>query len=486
MGVLLVLLAFADQGQEPISTANPATADSKTENGSGTGSYESNLTGSAPSTTYHVRAYAKNSVGTTYGRDVAFTTKSKTNRTGHFVHSGSWTGAGHGADGWYVGDLNGDGRDDIFRYLPGVSGADVFLSDGTQFVPAGSWTGAGHGADGWYVGRFKGDYDTIFRYLPGISGADMFFRKMNTFVRVGSWTGAGHGADGWYVGDFDGDKFCDIFRYMPGISGAQVFLSSGYLEEAGKFNYYGSWTDADHGTDGWYIGDFNGDGRDDIFRYMPGVSGAQVFFSGWAKFVFAGSWTGAGHGTDGWYVGDFDGDTRDDIFRYVPGASGADVFLSDGTQFVHVGSWTGAGHGADGWYVGDFNGDGCDDIFRYLPGVSGADVFLATWTLYAPAAGTESLGTLELDEDMMLDVYGARQMVLSYDEEAAFLAPFVTRLMMGDKVSIYEIRAAYEQRVGRVVRLVEIRQLLQRHGYWDIEGQVGRVKDDREKTDLIK
>ena len=62
---------------------------------------------------------------------------------------GSWTGAGHGTDGWYVGDFNGDGNDDIFRYVAGTSGADVFLSNGTKFVYSGSWTGSGHGTDGW-------------------------------------------------------------------------------------------------------------------------------------------------------------------------------------------------------------------------------------------------------------------------------------------------------------------------------------------------
>jgi uncharacterized protein (TIGR02145 family) len=55
-------------------TANPTTADSKTENGTGTGSFSSNLTGLTPGTLYHVRAYATNSSGTVYGSDVTFTT----------------------------------------------------------------------------------------------------------------------------------------------------------------------------------------------------------------------------------------------------------------------------------------------------------------------------------------------------------------------------------------------------------------------------
>jgi hypothetical protein len=400
---------------------------------------------------------------------------------GQFLHSGSWTGAGHGTDGWYVGDFNGDNRDDIFRYMPGVSGAQVFLSNGSKFVPAGSWTGAGHGTDGWYVGDFNGDNrDDIFRYMPGVSGAQVFLSDGTKFVPAGSWTGAGHGADGWYVGDFNGDRRDDIFRRIPGVSGAQVFLSDGT-----KFVYSGSWTGTEPGTENWYLGDFDGNGMDDIFRYVPGVSGAQVFLSDGTRFGSSGSWTGAGHGTDGWYVGDFNGDGWDDIFRYMPGVSGAQVFLADGTKFIYSGSWTGAGHGTDGWYVGDFNGDGACDIFRYLPGISGADVFLGIWPV-GSAAAMEPPGTTELDADMMLDLNGARQTELSFGEEAALLAPFTARVMMGEEISIYEIKTAYEQRVERVVRLVQIRQMLQRHGYWDIEGQVCRVKQGTDKIDNTK
>ncbi len=43
-------------------------------NGSGTGSFTSNLTGLTANTTYYVRAYATNSAGTAYGNQVSFTT----------------------------------------------------------------------------------------------------------------------------------------------------------------------------------------------------------------------------------------------------------------------------------------------------------------------------------------------------------------------------------------------------------------------------
>jgi hypothetical protein len=52
----------------------PTIMDNKTSNGTGGGSFTSNLTGLLGNTTYNVRAYATNSVGTGYGLTLSFTT----------------------------------------------------------------------------------------------------------------------------------------------------------------------------------------------------------------------------------------------------------------------------------------------------------------------------------------------------------------------------------------------------------------------------
>jgi len=56
------------------TSQTPTIADSKTEDGSGTGSFTSNLTNLDPETTYYIRAYATNSAGTAYGDNISFTT----------------------------------------------------------------------------------------------------------------------------------------------------------------------------------------------------------------------------------------------------------------------------------------------------------------------------------------------------------------------------------------------------------------------------
>jgi uncharacterized protein (TIGR02145 family) len=55
---------------------NPTTADNASLNGSGLGSYVSQLTGLMSNTTYYIRAYAINSAGTVYGNELSFTTTS--------------------------------------------------------------------------------------------------------------------------------------------------------------------------------------------------------------------------------------------------------------------------------------------------------------------------------------------------------------------------------------------------------------------------
>jgi uncharacterized protein (TIGR02145 family) len=59
-------------------TANPTIANSKTTDATATGSFVSNLTGLDAGTLYHIRAYATNSAGTSYGSDLTFTTVNPT------------------------------------------------------------------------------------------------------------------------------------------------------------------------------------------------------------------------------------------------------------------------------------------------------------------------------------------------------------------------------------------------------------------------
>jgi len=60
------------------TSTNPTVADSKTSDGTGSANFTSNIVGLSEGTTYYVRAYSTNEVGTAYGNELTFTTNEVT------------------------------------------------------------------------------------------------------------------------------------------------------------------------------------------------------------------------------------------------------------------------------------------------------------------------------------------------------------------------------------------------------------------------
>ena len=84
------------------TSANPTISDSKTTDGSGTGSYTSSITGLSTSITYHIRAYATNTAGTAYGSDKTFTTSGPLSAGTYYVdvQNGNDSNDGSQANPW--------------------------------------------------------------------------------------------------------------------------------------------------------------------------------------------------------------------------------------------------------------------------------------------------------------------------------------------------------------------------------------------------
>ena len=101
---------------------NPTTSNSKTTDAGTTGSFTSNLTGLASFTLYYVRAYATNSIGTTYGEQISFTTLSTPPADVTSASGKTWLDRNLGASRVATGLTDASAYGDLYQWGRGTDG----------------------------------------------------------------------------------------------------------------------------------------------------------------------------------------------------------------------------------------------------------------------------------------------------------------------------------------------------------------------------
>jgi uncharacterized protein (TIGR02145 family) len=219
---------------------SPTTADSKTTDGTGTGEFTSSITDLTAETTYYVRAYATNSIGTAYGTAVSFTTEEGviTDFDGNV-----YTKVTIGTQVWMVEDLrtthynNGDS-------IPNVTGQAEWVAlttpgytwynneEATSYGAYYNWYTVNTGnlcPTGWHVPT-DAEWTTLITYLGGDTEAGGKLKEVGTTHYVDPNTGATNGSG---------------FTALPG----------GYRNLDGPYydlgNYGFWWSSTEIGTNAW-------------------------------------------------------------------------------------------------------------------------------------------------------------------------------------------------------------------------------------------
>ena len=137
------------------TTSVPTTSDNFTSDGIGTGSYGSSITGLTAGTTYYVRAYATNYIGTSYGNEVSFTTTAAITNCGTLtdIDGNNYTTVTIGAQCWMAENLR------TTRYRNGDPIPNV--TDNT------AWAALNTGAFSWYnndAASYQTTYGALYNW----------------------------------------------------------------------------------------------------------------------------------------------------------------------------------------------------------------------------------------------------------------------------------------------------------------------------------
>lgn len=277
-------------------------------------------------------------------------------------------GHGIGSKKQMLGDVNGDGLDDAVVFFDkdesGWRGRwFVALSNGNGFDDFFLWKIHGHNSQKQMLGDVDGDgKDDVVAYYNSQYLWTVALAKNESLGSTGTFAdrfGFGLGSHNQMLGDVDGDGKDDAVVFVNEYDGGVKGYWYVALSKGNGFKAAALWkTGHGYNSKMQMLGDVNGDGKDDAIVYFDN-DGSDVNFKGaWYVAISNGNsfnnfslWkTGHGIGSQKQMLGDVDNDGDDD----------AVVYFEEGVIPGVVGEW----------YVAKSNRNGFDDfsLWKYFHG----------------------------------------------------------------------------------------------------------------------
>ena len=302
----------------------------------------------------------------------------------------------------WTGDLNGDGRDEIVSasganvkvkwWDPATKN---FISK--EYTAQGTSAAVQGGAHYTWLADYDGDgRDDIITAIDSIlyvkryigNGTDGNFVSSSYSLSTANWNTDN---DGSYnlMGDLDGDGQDEIVS----VYGSKIWVKQ-YNKTTNEFveQEYSS-SSTSYGDPGFnWMGDLDGDGKDEIISAVIDANNIVSLYI--RKFTGSGftlrdpftvnlTWGGPSYN----WVGDINGDGRDEIVSGVNGKQLVIKYVGDDNRseaFPIPDLWGGPSYN----WLADLDGDGKDEL---IAGVDGTSLYVKWATLYP--SGTEAYPT---------------------------------------------------------------------------------------------
>lgn len=266
------------------------------------------------------------------------------------------------ADMPLVGDVDGDGRDEIVVWRSGQGlwfainpVTFTWTTNGLQF-------GGDKAGDTPLLGDFNGDKKQDFAIWRPVEGTWHFATATGTYL---GYTQFGQYYDEPLVGDFNGDGVDDIATWRPSDGTWRAATKNGSLFfENVPFGQRG---------DRPLVGDYDGDGKDDLFIWRPSNGEWHVIASSAGGPMLVRQWGDPG---DMPLLGDFDNDKKVDLVVWRPSTGEWHASTTAGVP-MFVRQW---GDPGDMPLLGKIDANKTHDLVLYRP-------TFATWWALGTNAG---------------------------------------------------------------------------------------------------
>ena len=313
--------------------------------------------------------------------------------------SNATMGQGAPAEGWLVGDVTGDGHDQVLQLFNNNGQLGVIVYQWVSGALTTLWStgniGQGSSAIEFLIGDVDGDgNDEVVQLYNsgGQLGVIVYSWSNGALSTLWSTSDIKEGSPAlqFLVGDVNGDGQAEIVQ-LYNSNGQLGVIVYGWSNDA--LTTLCSTSNIGQGSPAiqFLIGDVKGDGKDEVIQLWDHSGQLAMIVYGWSNNALTTLWStgniGQGSPAIEFLIGDVNGNGIAEVVQLYNsgGQLGMNVYgwVNGAMSTIFTESDMGQGVGAEGWLIGDMKGTGSDNVVQLFDSNGSLGMNIYAWSANA-------------------------------------------------------------------------------------------------------